>query len=1096
MQCVCKPASAVSGLSIVRPRIRIFDRKGGALRCERTLGEMQVTARAYGLAIFLAVAPAAALPPQPDAAKTISRTGAASKRPIGPCDLYDAAGTPCVTAHSTVRALTSTYDGPLYQVRRLSDDRLLDIGIVAPRSVPVVDAGGYADGAAQDRFCQGTLCVITIIYDQSGRGNHLFQAPPGPLYPGPAKGAFDASPIADMAPISISGGHKAYGVFIMPGMGFRNNNARDLPINDEAAGIHVVVDGKHYSNGCCFNYGNASTNGLAVGTGTMESVYFGTSSGWGRGAGTGPWIMSDMEAGLFSGYKAGLNEGDPTIGWRFVTGVFGGGGRNFWTLRGGNAQGGPLQTFYAGERPGSRENSAYFPMHKKGAIQLGNGGDNGNGSAGTFYEGVMTAGQPSEAVTDAVQANIVAAGYDVPLLGQSRLTSFRPGSSADWTVTFTNSTRVPASNVTLTAKLPAGWSLASASPAHFAGVAPGGQVSATFRITAPTKGASAGFATIQANWRDGGHVRSDMASQRVRSAPPVKINEVRFATGGNATDQFIELFNAAADAVDLSGWTLVNTKTFFAPLPLITFPNGTNIAGKGHLLLGLATSGLAAPSAAGSSTVNLRSVAGLAAGQRIDIDGESRVITQAGTAAAAPTTIFIPVSTGPWLTVPAGSTSLPVANAQGFVVGQKMGIDPGGHHEVVTVTAVGKGATQTTLVTPSTAGGRTIKVANASNLTVGDRLTVGTGQRLDRVVVASIAPAGTDGADVTLTAPLRFDHMVGVDVAGPGTGIGFVPATRFAHRSGDAVQALGTGIWLDRPLTRAHALGAPVVVPNVTTAGYQGPPPRLWFGGELSIRGGSIALMDPTGKVVADAIVYGSQQSNSSASGAITTPEIATLEGVQDQGGCIAVIPGAGSGPSAAATALASSAPGAPNRSIGRFPDGADSDSLCDDFHVQPATVAPQGAAAGASTLRVASVTDFVPGQTITIGTGADAETASVASVGTSGATTVRVGTEQGSTEVQIVSPAGFKPGQAITIGEGVNGEDAVISAVQGGRQGARIIVSAPLGRAHAAGTQVAGSGITLVTPLARAHPDGSAVIAEVPTPGARNVYSLPTARQ
>ncbi len=45
------------------------------------------------------------------------------------------------------------------------------------------------------------LCVINRIYDQSGKGNDLMQAPPGPLYPGPDKGAFDAQPIADMAPI-------------------------------------------------------------------------------------------------------------------------------------------------------------------------------------------------------------------------------------------------------------------------------------------------------------------------------------------------------------------------------------------------------------------------------------------------------------------------------------------------------------------------------------------------------------------------------------------------------------------------------------------------------------------------------------------------------------------------------------------------------------------------------------------------------------------------------------------------------------------------------------------------------------------------------
>src|SRR2546429_3190565 len=39
-------------------------------------------------------------------------------RPQGPCDIYAAAGDPCVAAHSTTRALYATYDGPLYQVLR------------------------------------------------------------------------------------------------------------------------------------------------------------------------------------------------------------------------------------------------------------------------------------------------------------------------------------------------------------------------------------------------------------------------------------------------------------------------------------------------------------------------------------------------------------------------------------------------------------------------------------------------------------------------------------------------------------------------------------------------------------------------------------------------------------------------------------------------------------------------------------------------------------------------------------------------------------------------------------------------------------------
>ena len=63
-------------------------------------------------------------------------------------------------------------------------------------------------------------------------------------------------------------------------------------------------------------------------------------------------------------------------------------------------------------------------MHKQGAIILGSGGDccqtNHNASAGTFYEGAMVKGYPSDATDAAVQANITAAGY-------STTTPFTPG---------------------------------------------------------------------------------------------------------------------------------------------------------------------------------------------------------------------------------------------------------------------------------------------------------------------------------------------------------------------------------------------------------------------------------------------------------------------------------------------------------------------------------------------------------------------------------------------------------------------------------------------------------------------------------------------
>ena len=47
----------------------------------------------------------------------------APPRPQGPCDIYAAAGDPCVAAHSTTRALYASYTGPLYQVLRQSDGK-------------------------------------------------------------------------------------------------------------------------------------------------------------------------------------------------------------------------------------------------------------------------------------------------------------------------------------------------------------------------------------------------------------------------------------------------------------------------------------------------------------------------------------------------------------------------------------------------------------------------------------------------------------------------------------------------------------------------------------------------------------------------------------------------------------------------------------------------------------------------------------------------------------------------------------------------------------------------------------------------------------
>ena len=129
--------------------------------------------------------------------------GAMSGGASGPCDIYEAAGTPCVAAHSTVRALYGAYNGPLYQVSRASDN--------ATKDIPVLVAGGFANSPLQDSFCTGTTCTIPIIYDQSPHSNHLRVTWFANWLPNGGKPAAAAA-----AKITV-GGHTVYGIKVTSG---------------------------------------------------------------------------------------------------------------------------------------------------------------------------------------------------------------------------------------------------------------------------------------------------------------------------------------------------------------------------------------------------------------------------------------------------------------------------------------------------------------------------------------------------------------------------------------------------------------------------------------------------------------------------------------------------------------------------------------------------------------------------------------------------------------------------------------------------------------------------------------------------------------
>ena len=289
-------------------------------------------------------------------------------------------------------------------------------------------------------------------------------------------------------------------------------------------------------------------------------------------------------------------------------------------------------------------------------------------------------------------------------------------------------------------------------------------------------------------------------------------------------------------------------------------------------------------------------------------NGRNAAIVSPGSAASANTTLWQPLPDGPVLTIPAGSTNVPVTNTAGFTVGQKLAVGYGDKLDVATVSAIGRPGTQARTSAPASAGATNIKVSSTTNISVGDKIRLDIGSKIETVTVTAVGTSGGSGTGLTLAAPLKFDHSANLPFSDRGTGISFTPATRFPHSSNEPVQALGGGITLDHALIHDHPINAPVRDAAVTTTGYQGPPaPDQWFGGPaLSASAGTIVLRDGQGRV-ADSLNYGG----------LVDPSAA--EGYQG---------GTGSGCSVAAPGTASGA----GRSASRFPDGSDLDSNCTDF--------------------------------------------------------------------------------------------------------------------------------------------------------------------
>jgi len=316
----------------------------------------------------------------------VTATAGSTAAGAPPGDIAAKAGTPLVAGHSMTRALYAAYNGKLFQIRRASDGKTQDISVTG--------AGGTVDMATLNTFCAATTCSVSLLYDQSGNANDLPQATPANQ--------------PTVAYWSTSDGAKLPMAVTVSKQWLRNRTAtKKIPTGSASQTEYFVVHGNYFNSKCCYDYGNMETTIHDDGAGTMSALYFGSSTDWTKGAGTGPWGMTDYENGLFAGAvkdPGGTNPNYPSLAYpgnNLITVLTKSNGTTSWALKAGNAATGPLNTYWNGALP-----SGYSPLKQQGGLSLGEGGDGSNLGSGAFSEGVVIAAVTSDATDDLIQANL------------------------------------------------------------------------------------------------------------------------------------------------------------------------------------------------------------------------------------------------------------------------------------------------------------------------------------------------------------------------------------------------------------------------------------------------------------------------------------------------------------------------------------------------------------------------------------------------------------------------------------------------------------------------------------------------------------------
>jgi hypothetical protein len=460
---------------------------------------------------------------------------------------------------------------------------------------------------------------------------------------------------------------------------------------------------------------------------------------------------------------------------------------------------------------------------------------------------------------------------------------------------------------------------------------------------------------------------------------------------------------------------------------------------------------LVLPATAGASKINVASLTGYVTGEPLIVgsgaSAQQVIITGVGTAAGVPTTLVYPAA--------AGASNVKIASTAGFAAGDSVLIGAGDATAVRIVTDVGTAATTTGLVAGASAGDRNIKVASVAALTVGAQIDINPGPAQEHVTITNV---GTAGVNTSVSVANTTSGTPPPTLTGA-SWIWNVPGATSTTPAGT--------IYVRRTFVVADPASLPFAVLRVNADdGYT-------------------------------AYVNGTQvASTTGANNAWQTSQIVDIKSLLVAGtNVIAIAPfnGAGAGSVIAAADIGSShlitdaswkaLPGNPAIPPAGWNTVGFDDSAWGAAYVTGAYgIAPWNdniaQPPGPTTLRVSSITGLEPGDTITIGAGADQENRTVALVSGAGANQIVTVTEP----LAIAHPPGAavldtsKPGTGIDFTPALSGDHAVLSTLA--LPGTGVTFTPPLTASLERGTAIrgAGTGITFSPALTSNAAVGSTV--------------------